>query len=196
MSGTTWFVTGFLAVAFVERVTQSCTAQTTDRGELKMVWSLYAIYVSYTIIMAGSAVEACWLRPGLHVGWSVLGLALYLASVLLRKVSIRTLGRFWSLQVEIRAEHRLIREGPYRYVRHPIYTAIVMEVVAIPLAVNAWFTLIFACLVNVPLVLLRMRFEEQALVEKLGDEYRRYQQEVGALFPRIPASGPHSGVIS
>jgi protein-S-isoprenylcysteine O-methyltransferase Ste14 len=196
MYGRTWFVVGFLALAFAERVAQSCQSHATERGELKMVWSLYAMYGTYTLIVTGAGVESLSLRSGLSIGWSVLGVVLYLMSVVLRRISIRTLGKFWSLQVEIRREHRLIREGPYRYVRHPIYSAIVLEVLSIPLTVNAWLTLLFAVVTHVPLVLLRMRLEEKALAEKLGDEYRRYQQEVGALLPKASTFRLRSGAVS
>jgi protein-S-isoprenylcysteine O-methyltransferase Ste14 len=150
-----------------------------------MQWSLYALYTTYTLIVLASAIEFVTLRKE-PVWWiSAFGMVLHVSSVVLRKAAIRTLGRFWSLQVEIRSQHRLVHEGAYRFVRHPIYSAIILEVLSIPLVANAWCTLGFALVTHVPLVLWRMRCEEDALMEKFGEAYRLYQREVGALVPRL-----------
>lgn len=149
-----------------------------------MRWSLYALYTTYTLIVVGAGIEFVLVRKVPIIWVTLIGVAGHIGSVLLRKVAIRTLGRMWSLQVEIREQHQLVREGVYRFVRHPIYAAIVLEVVSLPLVANAWWTLAFACVTHIPLVLIRMHFEEQALVEKLGEPYRVYQREVGALVPK------------
>jgi protein-S-isoprenylcysteine O-methyltransferase Ste14 len=65
-----------------------------------------------------------------------------------------------------------------------------LEVLSIPLTVNAWWTVAFAAATYLPLLVYRLRVEEQALVEKFGDSYRVYQREVGALCPRLSRSGP------
>ena len=113
-------------------------------------------------------------------------------SLVIRLIAIRGLGRFWSLQVEIRQEHRLVREGIYQYVRHPAYLAMMLEIVAIPLVVNSYYTVIFAIGAFVPALLVRWRYEEQELVRKFGDVYVQYQREVGAFFPnpRTRRRGP------
>ena len=76
--------------------------------------------------------------------------------------------------------------------RHPAYAAITLEVLSIPLAVNAWWTLLFTAATYVPLLWVRLRQEERALVEKFGDAYRAYQREVGAVLPR-PSALLHCG---
>lgn len=184
MSGSAWVVMGFLALAFAERVFQCFTPRATEAGELRMRWSLHALYTLYTLIVFGAAAELFFVRKTVVVWPSAIGLVLYVTSLVLRKVAIRALGRFWSLQVEIRSRHQLVREGPYGLVRHPIYSAIILEVLSIPLVANAWWTLLFASVTHVPLVLFRMHCEEAAFLEKLGETYRGYQREVGALVPR------------
>ena len=184
MNGWDWAVVGFLTIAYGERIVQSFVSQATVAGEQRMRWSLYAMCVNYTIIVWGSCAEHFLVRRPPVVWVSAVGLVMYVVSVVLRKTAIRTLGKFWSLQVEIRSEHQLIREGVYNVVRHPIYAAIILEVTSIPLVANAWGMVAYALVTHVSLIMFRMRNEEQALVDKMGDLYRGYQREVGALLPK------------
>ena len=184
MTLTTWVAGVFLVLVSVQRLTETFARRGTMPGQRQMGWSFYAFFALHSIIIIGSYAELLAVRRTLEVGWCMFGLLLYLASVVLRNVAIRTLGKFWSLHVEIRQQHQLVRAGVYEYVRHPAYAAIVLEVLSIPLAVNAWWTMLFAAVTYVPLLVLRMRWEEKALVKKFGDVYCQYQSEVGALVPR------------
>lgn len=177
----------FLFLVAVQRLLETFARRATVPGELRMRWSFKAFFALHTLIMIGALVEHVARAQPLSVPWTMLGVLLYVASLVLRTVAIQTLGRFWSLHIEIRGEHRLVREGIYNVVRHPAYAAIMLEVVSIPLVANAWWTVMFAVLTYVPLLLMRLRLEEEALVEKFGDVYRTYQREVGALLPRWSA---------
>ena len=194
MTGTTWFVVGFLALVVVERAAATFSRRQLVAGEQRMQWSLYALYGSYSLVVGGALAEHLITRRPLIPWVSVVGLLAYLGSFVLRTVAIRTLREFWSLQIEIRSEHRLIREGVYSWLRHPNYAAILLEVLSIPLVVNAWVTLALALATFVPMLLYRTHCEEAALVEKFGERYRAYQREVGKLVPKWSARrrGPGS----
>ena len=193
MSATTWGVVIFLALVGLQRLLETFKRRDTVAGRLQMRWSFYAFFILHTVILVGSLVEYLLVRRPLSPVWTGLGLALFGASLIVRNVAIRTLGRFWSLHVEIRSEHQLVREGIYNVVRHPAYAAITLEVLSIPPTVNAWWTLLFAAATYVPLLVVRLRHEERALVEKFGDAYRVYQREVGALVPKLSALCPCCG---
>ena len=68
-------------------------------------------------------------------------MGLFVAANVIRVMAIRALGRFWSLHVEIREPHQFVQDGPYRIVRHPVYSSFVIEHIAIPLVGNAWWSL-------------------------------------------------------
>jgi protein-S-isoprenylcysteine O-methyltransferase Ste14 len=193
MNGATCFAVVFLAVVGLQRLLETFKRRGTMAGQQQMRWSFYAFFILHTVIIFGSLTEYFFVRRALFWPATALGLILYATSLVVRNVAIRTLGRFWSLQVEIRSEHQLVREGIYNFVRHPAYLAIVLEVLSIPLTVNAWWTVLFAAATYVPLLLFRLQVEERALVEKFGNVYRSYQQEVGALVPRLSAFGRRSG---
>lgn len=185
MSGATCFAVAFLAVVGLQRLLETFKRRGTIAGQQQMRWSFYAFFLLHTLILFGALTEFLLSDRTLRWPVTVAGLLLYAASLVVRNVAIRTLGRFWSLQIEIRSQHQLVREGIYNYVRHPAYLAITLEVLSIPLTVNAWWTMAFAAVTYVPLLVCRLRVEEEALVEKFGDGYRAYQREVGALWPRL-----------
>lgn len=116
--------------------------------------------------------------PTFAAGWAVALLAFYI-----RRQAIAALGRFWSLHVEIREHHQLVQTGPFRWMRHPAYFSMVLELLAVGLMLNAFFSLLILPCLFVPALILRLRLEETALIEKFGDVYRAYQKSTPALFP-------------
>jgi protein-S-isoprenylcysteine O-methyltransferase Ste14 len=174
----------FMLVATGWRVRETFQKQGQVRGGTRMMWSFYALFSLSCVIFAGTVLEFFFVKRA-HCLWaSLLGGVVFVLANVLRWVAIRALGRFWSLHVEIRDQQPLIREGPYRYVRHPAYAAFVAEHIAVPLVGNAWWSLGVAVFLFVPMILWRIAREEAALVEKFGDRYRAYQREAGRLTPR------------
>jgi protein-S-isoprenylcysteine O-methyltransferase Ste14 len=109
------------------------------------------------------------------------GLALMVSGELLRVQALRTLGRFFTMRVAVLDGHRVVREGLYRFVRHPAYTGWFL--------LSLGFGFYFGSIVGIVgtsffVVVLgwRVRIEEAALCESLGDEYRRYMREVPSRF--------------
>jgi protein-S-isoprenylcysteine O-methyltransferase Ste14 len=93
------------------------------------------------------------------------------------------LGKLWSAVVAVKSDHAVIRSGPYGLTRHPIYTGILLAVLATAIfrdspAAFLGFGLIVAGFV------IKLRQEERLLIATLGPEYTRYQSEVAALVPR------------
>lgn len=182
-----WVIIAFFLIVGLERLYERRFSHQAQRGECKRGWTYLALHGTYIVVFVLSLAEHFgWRNP---VQWmvSAAGMILVAGAMLLRFTAIRTLGQFWSLQVEIRQQHQLVREGVYRYVRHPAYLAMTAEIVALPLAANAWGTMLFAVVVFIPLLLARLQLEERELVAKLGAPYIAYRQEVGALLPRWPA---------
>jgi protein-S-isoprenylcysteine O-methyltransferase Ste14 len=94
------------------------------------------------------------------------------------------LGKYWSSMPAIRVDHKLIRTGPYRLVRHPIYTGILLGfagtaiIIGEPLGLVAFFLILAA-------YLWKIRIEEKYLQEEFGEAYARYRKEVPALIPLL-----------
>ena len=94
------------------------------------------------------------------------------------------LGRNWSGSPTIKVGHQLIRSGPYRYVRNPIYTGILVGLIGTALVLGMWIV-VFAVGIGVVAFLLKIRAEEELLMEKFGEEYMNYKREVKSLIPFV-----------
>lgn len=93
------------------------------------------------------------------------------------------LGRNWSSLVALKHDHELIRSGPYGLVRHPIYSGLLLAILATGIAVGEWRGLIGFALIAGAL-LIKLRKEEQFMDETFGQDYARYRRDVPALVPR------------
>jgi uncharacterized membrane protein len=94
------------------------------------------------------------------------------------------LGRNWSGTVTLKQDHELIRGGPYRWVRHPIYTGILLAVLGSAIATGEWRGPLGFALITISL-LRKIKIEERVLTEQFGEAYKRYQAEVPALLPGV-----------
>ena len=113
-----------------------------------------------------------------------LGLALAFASALGTVWIFRTLGSNVTRTVVAREGATLVTEGPYRYVRHPLYTNGVLAFTALSLVTRSWWFV--ACvLAGFILLAIRTRQEEANLEERFGDAWRRYAARTGRFLPRL-----------
>jgi protein-S-isoprenylcysteine O-methyltransferase Ste14 len=94
------------------------------------------------------------------------------------------LGRLWSAIVTVKAEHTVVRTGPYAYVRHPIYTGLIAALSGTALVRNTVAGLLGLALLVAGFIL-KVRQEEALLTMHLGDAYRAYRHDVPALVPRV-----------
>jgi protein-S-isoprenylcysteine O-methyltransferase Ste14 len=116
---------------------------------------------------------------------ALLTAAIAAISVWLVLVAVRTLGRQWAVQAQIVEGHRLVLEGPYRWVRNPIYTGMFGMLVATGLAFATWQMLLAAVVVHLVGFFLRVRVEEKLLLAQFGQEFEEYKRRVPVLLPRL-----------
>ena len=134
------------------------------RGGVETGHGHYPFLVAvHTGLLAGSLAEVELRRPPFRpaVGWPML--ALTAGAQALRWWCIRTLGPRWNTRVVVVPGLPLVRHGPYRWLRHPNYVAVVVEGVALPLVHGAWRTALAFTAVNAPLLGVRLLAEERAL---------------------------------
>ncbi len=94
------------------------------------------------------------------------------------------LGRYWSAMVTIKQGHELIRSGPYRWVRHPIYTGFLVGLLGSAITVSTGDAFIGLAVV-VATCMVKIRREERLLTAEFGDSYRQFQRDVPMLLPFI-----------
>ncbi|MEO9176771.1 MAG: isoprenylcysteine carboxylmethyltransferase family protein, partial [Gaiellales bacterium] len=138
-------------------------------------WTKWIIVLSSRVaILAAFAIAA--LAPGLRAyandWWTLgLGVAVVLVGVALRAWAIVSLGRYFRREVTIEPGQRLVRRGPYRLLRHPSYTGILLSIGGLGLAAGSWVGAAVAVLITFAGMLPRIRVEERALAEAFGAEY-------------------------
>lgn len=114
-------------------------------------WIFVVMHISWMI---------AWSAEGLFLGkehsWSALMLAAFILAQILRYVAIGTLGEQWNTRIIIVPGLQRVRKGIYRYINHPNYIAVAIELACVPLVFNAWRTAVCVSLVNA-YVLLRIR---------------------------------------
>lgn len=94
------------------------------------------------------------------------------------------LGRNWSAVVTIKQDHRLVRTGPYKWVRHPIYSGLLLAMLGTAIFLCEWRGLVgFG--VGLAGFWLKARLEERFLIEQFGPEYAEYKKKVKALIPAV-----------
>lgn len=134
----------------------------------------------------GVAIAAAFLGlPSLvaYEGLRFIGFAIMAVGMAVRWHAIQTLGRFFSVHVELHAEHRLVESGLYRYVRHPSYTGILITLLGLGIALGNALSVLLAVLPMSIAIQYRIRIEEQALTEAFGEAYTAYCKRTKRLLP-------------
>jgi protein-S-isoprenylcysteine O-methyltransferase Ste14 len=111
-----------------------------------------------------------------------IGTMLVLVGLWLATYCRRFLKGNWSIDVQVKQSHELIRSGPYRWVRHPIYTGLLLALLGSALTIGQWRGLV-AFMIACVTLWAQSRVEERYMTETFGDRYRKYQHEVPALVP-------------
>jgi protein-S-isoprenylcysteine O-methyltransferase Ste14 len=111
-------------------------------------------------------------------GLFILGLVLFLWSH-------KSLGTNWSNTLDIKKNHALVKEGPYKFIRHPMYAFFYLYAISIGLMSSNWLVLIAGFLCWTCTCLLRIGREEKMLAEEFGQEYRDYMKKTRRLVPFV-----------
>jgi protein-S-isoprenylcysteine O-methyltransferase Ste14 len=114
-----------------------------------------------------------------------LGLVALCAALWLFRRSHKDLGRNWSISLQLREQHALVKTGVYRFIRHPMYSSFFLLAVAQMLLLSNWFVDAAGLLGAGGFYAFRIRREEEMMLESFGDEYRAYMAETKQLIPWV-----------
>jgi protein-S-isoprenylcysteine O-methyltransferase len=161
---------------------KSGAARTEDGGSLAVLWLVVSasMFLAFRFQFAVPQTSWPW-QPWVNV----LGIALTLVGLAIRWYSIIYLGRYFTVNVAIATDHKLIDTGPYKAVRHPSYTGALLAFLGLAICMQNWAALLILMTGTTAAFLYRMRVEERALTGAFGDRYRQYQQHTARLIPGI-----------
>jgi protein-S-isoprenylcysteine O-methyltransferase Ste14 len=172
LAGWLVWVTPFL---FVKR--GGGKAQQLDR---RARWGILLVAISFSLLWQGKF----WEMP-LPIGKLALAIVLYGLAALLSWTSTRALGRQWRLDAGLNAQHELVTSGPYRIVRHPIYTSILCLLAATGLILTPVPLLAGSIILAVIGTEIRVRIEDGLLESRFGTKFLDYRRSVAAYLPWI-----------
>jgi protein-S-isoprenylcysteine O-methyltransferase Ste14 len=115
------------------------------------------------------------------------GIALTSVGVVIAIWARYCIGQYWSARVTLKEGHRLIRSGPYAFVRHPIYTGMLLAAMGTALVIGEWRGVLAVAVILAAHSHKALR-EERLMTAEFGEEYAAYQQSTGFLFPRFRRS--------
>jgi protein-S-isoprenylcysteine O-methyltransferase Ste14 len=122
--------------------------------------------------------------PGYRVAFTV-GVVLAWLGIFLRWWAFRTLGPSFTLVLKTSPQQAVVHRGPYSVLRHPSYTGLLVTVVGCALMVGNWVGLLACSAVAVAAVVYRIRIEERALIEALGETYLTFATTRARLIPFV-----------
>ena len=179
----------FLPVALYHRVRSQSSGETLDRRQegLFILLTLRPLGLATMGGLVAFVLNPAWMAWSsvpLPVALRWAGVAVGLPTVALGIWTFRTIGRNITDTVVTRREHVLVTSGPYRFVRHPFYVTTALALVANSLTPANWFIALTGA-AALALMVIRTTTEEAKLVERFGDDYRRYMARTGRFLPRL-----------
>ena len=154
-----------------------------DSGSLKVIMAGNGIALGLAYALA--FVRAWSFPQNWQVPLFIVGVLMVFLGSLLRRYCWRTLGDYFTGDVKARSDQPVIRSGPYRFVRHPSYTAAMMMFVGIGLSLGSWVSLVLITIATIAAYGYRVAVEERALVGAIGEPYRVYMKERKRFIPYI-----------
>lgn len=154
-----------------------------DPGKHTMVLPALSLWIG----CAWPIFEYYNLQPTLpRVLWiRLLGVALLCIGILIRHISIRTLGRFFTAHLRVDEGRQLVQVGIYRHLRHPSYFGMIFSFLGLPLSFCSLYGLLYMALLGIPSLLFRINLEERFLVEEFGEKYVEYRKRSYKFIPFV-----------
>lgn len=160
-------------------------AQATQKHEQrseKFIWVIVCLSLVFAVILKELQL---WPMPIAYINRQGVAVLLFLGGVGLRFYAVFSLGRFFTTRVGIHHAHRLIQSGPYRYIRHPSYTGLIVAFIGAGIAMGDFAALMILLIPVVGVLLKRIGIEEICLLDHFGHEYTCYCSRTKKLIPYL-----------
>jgi protein-S-isoprenylcysteine O-methyltransferase Ste14 len=173
----------FLSEILLNRILRAGKSdkQGADKGSIRIIW--ITIGTANTV----GIIAAVLLKfPISNLVWvPVAGLVLVVFGMIIRFVSIWTLGRYFTVDVTIRENHKIKQTGMYKIIRHPSYLGSLLSFIGFGISLNNWISVIVIMVLMSWAMLHRISIEEKVLIKQFGQEYLDYMKHTYRLIPWI-----------
>jgi protein-S-isoprenylcysteine O-methyltransferase Ste14 len=176
------YVYGILAAGYVLWLTPFLLvqrkAQPTKQLDKRARWGILLVFIAFALLW-----QAHFWERSPQTWQLALSIVLFLLAALLSWTGARALGRQWRLDAGLSADHELITFGPYRFVRHPIYTSMLCVLFGTGFLITPWWLLLPAFLILIAGTEIRVRIEDNLLASQFGEGFVEYKRRVPAYIP-------------
>jgi len=117
--------------------------------------------------------------------WEIIGLILLFTGIIIRWMSIITLKKYFTANLTIQEDHKLITTGIYKYIRHPSYLGGIICFAGFGIALDNYISLFFIFFINLVVILFRIDFEEKILANEFGLAFEEYKKRTKKLLPSL-----------
>jgi len=164
----------------VTKRSQKGQAKAADRGSQKLLWATILISITIAVLAQRGDVGAV---PGLRSLWDIIGQVLIAGGLAIRWAAILTLKDFFTVDIAIVPDQRIIDRGIYRFIRHPSYTGSLISFLGLGITFANWLSILAIIIPITGAFLYRVRIEEAELHRAFGDEYAAYVQRTRRFVP-------------
>jgi protein-S-isoprenylcysteine O-methyltransferase Ste14 len=180
---TSAYIVWFLSEILLNRLLRSNAADEkhADKNSLSLIWITVVISVAIAVVVATTV----FLPIYQNASTRYFGVWLLIFGIILRIFVVVSLGKYFTVDVTIRTNHQLKRDGPYRYLRHPSYFASLLSFIGFGISLNNWLSLLVITVAIVSVFIRRIKIEETTLIAQFGTEYLEYKKSTHALIPFI-----------
>ena len=171
-----------LALAIFRRARHTDGATRADRGSIRLLWIVITLAITMALCLSGYRpgrlpFPSAWIREA--------ALEFFVGGLAFRWWAVFTLGRFFTVDVATHDDHALVDTGPFRLVRHPSYTGLLLAFIGFGLSLGNALSLLVLMVPIVAALWYRMRVEEDALRQALGAAYDGYCARTKRLIPGV-----------
>lgn len=152
-----------------------------DKSTLNFLW----IAIPFSIASSVTVSYITKLPISDEVWIYYLGVIFIWIGIIFRFIIIRSLGKYFTVDVTIKQDHQIKKEGFYKYLRHPSYAFSLLTSLGLGLYLNNWLSLAFAFIPPFIAFSYRIKIEEKALIEQFGEEYLEYRRKTKKLIPFV-----------
>lgn len=160
----------FLSIIVIQRIIELYIAKRNEKwmkaqGALEFGQAHYRwMVLMHVMFLFVYLVEVLLFNKSLSIAWPFL-LLMFIVAQAGRIWILSALGRFWNTKIIVLPNAKLVRSGPYRYVKHPNYAIVIIELLVIPLLFNAYLTALIFTILNLGILSIRIPAEERALAQ-------------------------------
>lgn len=174
-----WFLSEILINRFLR--SKKTDKKNADKGSIYFIWLTIIIGIFTAVFVANK-----YYFPILKEANIVyIGLFLIFIGIIFRLIIIASLGQFFTVDVTIKQNHKLKKDGFYKYLRHPSYSASLLSFIGFGITLNNWISLVLITVLILMTFIIRIKIEEKILMEHFGSEYLNYKKNTKGIIPFI-----------